>query len=293
MNLLWHVRSFIGLGAVFAALSELWFYPVADVAQLAVMVGFYAIAAHLSVLTVAVLGGGGALAWYLAAVLVGVLVEGIPVFELFSALPFSLLWTSIAWHGLVSGLIGVRLYRWALARGAVAFVAMNIVFGAALGIWGAYFWTAEPVGMRYAEQLPWAWGLFFAGHVILPEGRVPRRMAWPVLWMLAGLVAFGFVAGTVVAVGLLAVLLPLLCALTLLAVRGVQSEAPLWPEFRVTQAWAAGLMPLSAFALYTLCANQPWVGEVNWIALVMLAPVSLGLLVLCGGRAVTRGQSGG
>lgn len=290
MVLLWHLRVFLGLGAIFSALSELWFYPVADVAGLMELVVFYAIVAHAAVLLVVRFGGGGALGFFLAAVLLGFVIEGVPVFELFTALPFTLLWTSIAWHGLVSGLIGVWLYRAAAARGIWAFAGMNALFGAALGLWGAYFWGAEPEGLRYAEQLPWAWGLFVLGHLVLPRAAPPEQFIMPVLCLLLALIGFGFFVVTVPAVGFLAMVLPVVCAVTLFAARGAQSAEALWRPLPLGRSWAMIGMPVCAVPVYDLADGAAWLEELNAFAILILGPASVALCLLCLWRAVKKGH---
>jgi hypothetical protein len=293
MGLLWHVRVFTGLGAIFSALSELWFYPVSDVAGLIELVIVYAIAAHTAVLLVRRFGGGGPMGLFLAAVLLGFVVEGVPVFELFTALPFTLVWTSMAWHGLVSGLIGVWLYRAAAARGNWAFAFMNALFGASLGLWGAYFWGSDSEGLRYAEQLPWAWGLFALGHLVLPKATPPERFLSPILWAMVALVVFGFLAGTIVAVGFLALVLPLACAVTLIAVRGARSDADLWQRIPFRNAWAMPLMPIFAVLAFDLSHEAAWISELNAYAILVLGPLSVALLILCLFRAIKKGHPAG
>lgn len=286
MWIVWHVRAFLGLGAIFSAMSEFWFYPVTAQSGIWLLVLFYAVAAHSAVLWVARLRGGGWPGTFLMAVLLGFVIEGVPVFELYGAVPFSLVWTSMAWHGLVSGLAGIWLYRWAAARGRGAFVAVNVFFGSALGVWGAYYWASEPPGTDYAAQVPIAFGLFLGGHLILPVGQVPTRFRRVTLAVVTGLVVLGIVAGPVMTVGAATAILVGAIALSLFAVRGVQSDAPIWPVLPFGRLWISAVFPLCAVAAFRLFEGAFWLDEVNALVILLLGPLSVGLFTWCVVRAI-------
>ncbi|MCK0149926.1 hypothetical protein MWU54_07830 [Marivita sp. S6314] len=287
MALIWHLRVFVGLGAIFAALSELWFYPIADLQGLPVLVVFYAIAAHAAFLSVARLGGGGALGAYLAAVLLGFAIEGIPVFELYSALPFTLIWTSMAWHGVVSGLIGLWLYRYFWARGVPSFVVMNLCLGAFLGLWGAYFWGSDQDGPRFFDQVPFAFALFAGGHLILANAQLPKPTGDLIMWGMVGIVVVGFGAGALWVMFPMSLVLPLACAITVIAVLGARSAQSMWARVPWRRSWVMLLMPGAAAAVFAASSGAVWVTELNAYVILIFGPVSVGLLLWCLGRALS------
>ncbi len=176
----------ISTGAIFVAFSELWFYPVdigAGLAGLGLVYGFFG---YLFVLTLGRFQVRAFAGFFVAAAMFGFFIEGVAVPVLYASLPFSLAWTSLGWHALLSVSLGLYLYRRIMARaGLRAAVALNLAIGAGLGIWNAYSWNAsetggavvhdwQPVG-AFAAQFLIGWGAFVAGHLLFDRIRpVPR-----------------------------------------------------------------------------------------------------------------------
>ncbi|WP_240913615.1 hypothetical protein [Thermococcus sp. JdF3] len=73
----------------------------------------------------------------------GWLVEGVVVQTVYTDFPFQLIWTPLAWHALISVLIGLYFAGEALSDWSVKKVSMLFVFiGAFWGFWASY-WKLE------------------------------------------------------------------------------------------------------------------------------------------------------
>jgi hypothetical protein len=80
---------------------------------------------------------------FLAGAFFGWLVEGVAASSVYSDLPYTLVWTGLSWHALISVLFGWHLGRKILLRNDCA---ATIMFAAALGLfWAAWaaFWPQE------------------------------------------------------------------------------------------------------------------------------------------------------
>lgn len=103
---------------------------------------WYAFPAYLFLTAVAHFRARGAAALFLAGALYGWAVEGIVVWQMYEALPFTISWTPLGWHALVDVLLGWVLVRRVLQRDNFAQTA---VLAAALGLfWGLWAsWNGE------------------------------------------------------------------------------------------------------------------------------------------------------
>ena len=286
----WHLRVFLGMGLVFAALSELWFYPISGIVGLFELTLYYAVAAHVGLLVMMRLGAGGWLGFYLAAAFLGFVIEAVPVFEFFSAMPMTIVWTSMAWHGLVSGVLGIWMFRAAAARGLWWFVGYAALFGGFLGLWAGYYWSVEPEGLRFGEQLPWAFGMFALGHVLIPAARSWQGADRWVMWIGGAVIAFFFAVAGLWMFFPLSLALPVMVGLTFFAGRGVVSNAPLWADIPVSRFWVLLIVPVFAVAVYDLSEGTAWISELNALVFLIAGPVSVGLLAWCLWRAIKKGR---
>ncbi|MEY1556432.1 hypothetical protein AB3Y40_12440 [Yoonia sp. R2331] len=218
----------LGLGLLTVACSEMWFYHVDLTLGIWEVWLFYGIAAYLMIAMMRLyrVGWPGAV---VAVGLFGIVIEGVVVPVLYEAVPFSILWTSLAWHGLLTigcGLFGFR----AVARRPVLAVPVFAVAGLLLGVWLGFMWVAEQGQMdvaRLSLQVVLAYGMFIGGHMIVDRVAdrpwVPTRGDLVVLW---GLVLA--VWGLMWALPLFPVslVLPLLIALSWWAMARGESDAP-------------------------------------------------------------------
>lgn len=180
----------LGLGLILSAASELMFWPV-PVRDIALLAAIYGLAAVLPML---VLDRAGAFGWpaiALAGGLFGLLVEGVVVQQVYLEMPFSLVWTPLAWHGLLSvGVVVVGLRMALCAHGVGVSVAVCAAIGVFAALWAGYGWTefgrAEgrtENALPFAAQITVATAMILLGHVVLD--RLPA--AAPPRWMLPGL----------------------------------------------------------------------------------------------------------
>jgi len=131
------------------------------------------------VLSVVALSGiSGIRAVFLGGVLMGYLIEGVVVDELYLAFPFQLIWTSMAWHALITSVCIFGLGRvapfWPLWRHLLALVLLGM-FGATF----ASFWPSErgtmPAGDLVLFYLAGVAFVVPAAHLLLDRiGQVPR-----------------------------------------------------------------------------------------------------------------------
>lgn len=270
---LWYSRVFVGLGLIYAALSELLFYPVDMGAFLVELLVWYGLAAIFGVALIARRGGGGVLGFYVSALVLGFVVEGVPVPALYEALPFTIVWTSMAWHGIVSGLVGVYLLRLALLRSTRAGLLACGLFGLLLGAWAAYFWGAEPGGVGYLLQGALGCAVFIAGQVVLPHGTPPKRGMRVVLWGSGALLAFGYAVQALNVLSPSVLILPI--ALWFCWGAGRAGSGALWPDLDWRRVWVFAALPLTAYPSFLLGADAVWVQEMNVWVILTFGPASL------------------
>ncbi|MBA4352700.1 MAG: hypothetical protein C0427_15820 [Rhodobacter sp.] len=204
----------LGWIAVWAGENLFWTTPAPDLrlVDLVFTLAAYSVAAGAALSAVIWSGLGGWRAAFLGGALLGFQIEGAVVGTMYDAFPAQLVWTPLAWHALISGLVvlggGMALARGVLWRQVAGLVAVG-VFGA---VWGLYWpleekalagWTGmlaylglAGVGVAFAlgvlSRLPrlrwgrwWLWiapgamaGLWLLGSVLSPD---PVRVVWPVM----------------------------------------------------------------------------------------------------------------
>lgn len=76
--------------------------------------------------------------------LYGWLVEGVVASTVYEQLPFSLVWTGVAWHGLLTVVVGWWLLPHVLRRGGARAWAACAALGLAWGAWSVGWWGATP-----------------------------------------------------------------------------------------------------------------------------------------------------
>jgi hypothetical protein len=287
------------LGALFATGSELWFYPVELAAGFALTVLVYGLVGYLCWLyvlryRVSTLGG-----LYLIAALFGFLIEGVPVSVLYAQLPFSLVWTSLAWHASLTIGVGFYLYRQEMTGDSVWRAgALNAAIGGGLGLWNGYTWTAvESTGGEvdfvfvgtgsFAAQFLLGWGLFVTGHVVFERVIRPGRDVSDVEFgSVAGIVAVAWLLGQFLLVFPLSLVLPVLVGLvTLLLGRtvgegdGGRVHRELYGPIPPGRYVLSGLIPLVAIGVFQ-AINTYQVGvEANVWLILTAGPLSVYFLL--------------
>ncbi len=219
---------------------------------------------------------------FLIGAVFGWLVEGVVVQTAYEAFPFQLVWTPLAWHALITVLLGVyfagkALSEWGLLKSGAFFALM----GAFWGLWASY-WKLED---GYAFP-PGDFALYaFAGTSLLTVAYLslaflsrddfkPAKAEF----VLYGAFLSVFAAVTFAMVPFApAVLLPLL-AIALYSLRGLRGNENFLrrcAKLKPRRLFLLFLMPLSALLTY-LPLMDVWI-EVNLP--VALATSSAGLLL--------------
>jgi hypothetical protein len=271
----------LAFGAIFAAFSELWFYRLTDPAAALELIAVYGLLGQFFALTLRRFQVRGFTGFFVTAGLFGFMIEGIPVPVLYQALPFSIAWTSLAWHALLSIGVGYFLYRRVMAAPSLpTAIALNAAIGMFLGIWNAYSWnaTSEPGSQQalfiwqpfadFANQFLIGYVMFVAGHLLLdrfpPSPKPASARAYAAF---AGLIALAFVLGPFLAYFPLSMILPLLALLSVasLTTERATAQTPwlsrLFSLSIAPRRYATSLaLPASALASYALVAA----GRLEW-----------------------------
>ena len=221
---------FVGGGIVTLAWCEFAFYRGEQGVFLPAMVLVYGFGCYLFFVVLVRTSAPYRHGLFLAAGLFGFVIEGVVVPVLYDTLPFSIVWTSLAWHGLISVLFCLVVFRrWMRAWRWPARLALCAGLGMAQGLWACYTWLNTDAGVfpadvaliaPYTGQAVLGFGLFAAGHLVLDRVGAERigvigRDLWPVVGAIGGVWLLGQFWPRFPA----SLLLPALGVLTLLALR--------------------------------------------------------------------------
>jgi hypothetical protein len=160
---------------------------------------------------------------FLAGAVVGWLAEGVMVHTVVESLPFSISFTGLAWHALISVLVGWYLVGQALHRGDTRrLTALAAGLGAFWGVWAIWWWVepgrVDPVG-AFAVHAFLTSAPLVAGYVIQQRlGGVAFRPTKPGE-IGVGLVFLAMFAATVIAAPISVVVVPGLLALAVVGLR--------------------------------------------------------------------------
>ncbi len=183
----------LGWIAVWAGENLFWTTPAPDLGlrDLAFTWAAYSMAAGAALSAVIWSGLRGWRAAYLGGALLGFAVEGAIVGTMYDAFPAQLVWTPLAWHALISGLVvlggGLALARGGIGRQVAAMAGLGL-FGA---VWGLY-WplegkeTAGLAGMQAYLVLTGVGVVLSLGALSRLElpGRGQSREGWRARWWL-------------------------------------------------------------------------------------------------------------
>jgi hypothetical protein len=175
----------LGWIAVWAGENLFWTTPAPDLrlVDLALTWAAYSVAAGAALSAVIWSGLGGWRAAFLGGALLGLQIEGAVVGTMYDALPAQLVWTPLAWHALISGLVvlggGMALARGPVWRQVAGMAALG-VFGA---VWGLY-WPLEGKVLAGMAGLAVYLGVTGAG-VGVALGLLSRlpRLRWGKWWL--------------------------------------------------------------------------------------------------------------
>ncbi|MEZ5095957.1 MAG: hypothetical protein R2731_07420 [Nocardioides sp.] len=196
-----YLLAALGLGVLVTWASENLFWssisadPAVVAGQFAVALAAYAVAAAAALTLLVRSGAQGWAAAFLGGAMLGWAVEGVVVGTMYDAFPWQVVWTPLAWHALVSGLVVVGLARSAASRSAPRQALYWLLLGIGVGAWALY-WPGEravsAAGATVTLLLP-ALALPVANVALERVGLLPRdRLPWW-MWVAPALLALGWV----------------------------------------------------------------------------------------------------
>lgn len=301
----------VGLGAVTVAVSEFWFYEVAEDVDSVLILLAYGFLGYLFLIVLQRYRVRSFAGFYVAGALLGFLIEGGPVPVVYSAPPITIVWTSLAWHTLITICIAWYAFKKVLTRGSVFRVVLFcLAFGIFLGFWNLYMWNGNEVG----EELIFEWrpadafvGQFLLGYLMFLGGHIlldrfyPRNVRflgseYLCLWVLFAAIA----VLTAIASGLIVLfpVLPVLVLLCLVLLRfearaagadadagtGTDAEKSIMGELysEPVPLWRYGLtliIPLCAIFTYDILVEARVELEMNVVVITTAGPISVGLFL--------------
>ena len=203
--------------------------------------------------------------------LYGWLVEGVVAFTVYQQLPFSLIWTGVAWHGMLTVVVGWWLLPRILRSGGWRAWVSSALVGLAWGAWSVGWWGAAPDQredpvvpdlLGYAQfvgvvSVAAILGYYLVQRVPLQGGDLRSR--WGAIASVAVLGAWGAVMVLPSLPWAPLVLAPLL-ALVWFSLRRLAGQEPPVGRTAIPEQWPSGvparrlgplvLVPASALALY-------------------------------------------
>ena len=278
----------LGMIGFYASEAFFWAVPHADfsLADQAMTCVAYMLCASVALFVVVRAGVQGVTAAFLGGLILGFLVEGAVVGTIYDAFPFQLVWTPVAWHGVISG--GV-----VLGLGRLGGVGRRVAVWLVLGIFGsltALYWPMEMAMPGRGAVFAYLLGLGLLvplGHWMLDRiGQVKEAPVWAVALPAVVLGASWAVQGVATLNPLRLVLPVILGGLVWLAFRigdrtplrldrvgplwqhGMFLIAPLMVAVLAPMGWAAfpggvGMWPM---AILTSAAGLIWLGRLVWRA---------------------------
>jgi len=287
----WHrIMSALAVGGIIGFASEMQFYVTPESAigpfDIPLTWLFYSVTAWLSLGLAAWVGVRGWVSLFLIGCIFGWVIEGVVVATVYDALPWTLPFTAMSWHALVSGVLvlgaGRMAVRWPWYKAAGYWAALGI----AHGIWGQ-FWVIGRTDMP-SDSFTYAYlvglGLIVPlAHIVLDRLPVAYPFKRTELLILAGLSTLLWAAQMVASLNPGYLVLPLAILPTLWILRRRQrsqgvpltlAPAPAWRHFLFM------LMPL----LTAFIATQGWQRfqniESNWPIALLLTAIALGIYLL-------------
>jgi len=276
----------VATGALFSAFSEFWFYQVGTGTSDIVLVLLYGLVGYHFWLTLHYFQVRGFAGFFVAAGLFGFAVEGIPVPVLYEALPFSIAWTSLAWHALLTVSVGLFYYRKVMTGGSRGkIILLNLTIGVGLGIWNGYIWNAgedpDTAALVYVWISPWTfagqfligYALFLAGHWIFDRlGWSPLPVSRGEYFTLSGLLLVLFALGQLLPLFPLSLVFLLLVAISVGSLANGQRTAKsdwlvqMFARRLMLQTYLYSLLiPATAIPVYWAIFEVQLIAETNAI----------------------------
>lgn len=273
----------LALGGISYCGSEalFWNFPPEGITALdgALTVLAYSLVAACVLAAVIWSGIGGWRAVFLGGAIGGWLIEGVVVDTMYDAFPFQIVWTPLAWHAAVTGL-GIFGVQRLLAAGPLwRYLAFLLVAGL-LGAGFAGFWPTEravlpPPPAIFLYQLA-SGAVAVAGFAVFGRlGALPRppclmQLAVPCLALLLWLGKSVFDPRPE------RLLLPLLLAVTLWAMRRLGTGAPVsWRPAPLRRDALFLIVPLTVASIASFLILGTPGFQANVVAVLVLTPLGL------------------
>lgn len=296
----WAAIALLGAVGMYGSEMLFWSAPPAAVlpGELALTWFAYTLATAAALMAMAATGASGWLAVFLAGCIYGWLTEGVVVQTVYDVFPYTLVFTGMSWHALLTALlIGLgarRAASWTLPRQLWFLLALGLFYG----LWAQY-WPLE----RQALPPPMTVALYLGGLGLcvplanLALDRLPPRLAfsrWEII-PTAGLFAVLWGLQLLATPEPQRLAIPLAIAATLWMLHRLGSgtkgvDLGTTPPALRWRHWLFLLVP----ALTSMLAVVGWAGlrgvETNWPVAIATSLLALGLWGMAGVMATTRGR---
>jgi len=228
----------------------------------------------------------GIWALFLAGAAFGWIAEGVVVQTTYESLPLSISFTGLAWHALITVLVGWYAVRKTLhSNNRLATLKIATAIGLCYGLW-AISWWGEPDG-GVSTVTEFAIFSFIVTILVIFAYRIsdwsyaetftPNR--WSIM-IIGGLALLYFVFVTIPAQPLAAFILPVLLGLVYLGLRWNRQSEPegsLLDSFNgVVPAWKYACVlaiPVCAVAVYALATVLDLHWRTNWVLYLICTPL--------------------
>ncbi len=223
----------------------------------------------------------------LLGALYGWLVEGVIVTTVIDDLPFTLSWTGLAWHALVTVLVGWWWIPRTLDRRTRGSVWRLAAVGASVGVWAAFWRFEDGVAISIGEYavyvgvttLAYAAGL--AGWWALRGLAAPRLLgSLTAMVLLAALAVFNAIANPLTLVGPALVGLALVALITTTPRSADAAPAPLAGPAPWRALGRLAVIPVVATLVFALLTSAPDPIPTGWLVVGIAAPVGALLFVV-------------
>lgn len=172
------ILVFLSLWIIFSSVSETLFYPVEITYEYPVYFLLYGLYGYGMFTLLQYFKVTNFAAFFIAACVFGFLAEGALIGILYEALLFSLIWTSISWHALITVVLFFYFFRKKLLWGNFKeMIIYNSLLWAFLWLWGSHSWSASEDALGevlfnwvapelYIKQFVFGYLLFILWHLL-------------------------------------------------------------------------------------------------------------------------------
>ena len=216
---------------------------------------FYMVPSAFLVGLVGLFGGQGLARHLLFGALTGYAIEGALVPTVYEAVPFSYLWTSVAWHGPITVALGVFVLPRLLAQASwVKLLLALLTLGVCWANWSTWVWAEEaftPISaVNFGQFAAVTAAVMFVGNGVSlcsgwPRTAHPRWVSYVLLLPTLVLLVLQGAAVPVPAVGLFIILGLLFAALRWLGYKPADAY-----QARAARFAVLAVMPLTASLVY-------------------------------------------